>query len=596
MGTELRIVSETTTEATLRGYGVVWEGHDRVGSTFLESTDLMADLVPVKPVLIEHTLDGFEDSAGEVSAEGDDDLGHWVEMKVDKTLAIVREYLDGIRKGMVGLSTGAIAHMVRRVKNVIVKWPIAEVSLTKYPAEPRTLSLAQLKRFNLALASRLEAEQENRIEPDDLPISEPATLANKRGNAMPDNTSPMDGNTVTSMADLLAKARAEGRETAVLEQQAELKRMKDEQDADAKRQAEMRKIREEAKAEAEAEMKSVRRPSRVLVGNKWKTRKDFSGYKAPEQTEAFLEWARTGDQGAYKSLLESDSSTPEMPIDLYERIVQKASERSIMRLMGATIRTTDRPSFDIAYVSAVQASASAVSEGAAISAAQPTYAKKTVTLYKAGNYIPISRESLQDEYFDLEGELVNQIGRSIAARENTWLFAGVGTTEPWGALTRATLGATIASGQFSYQDMLNLFGAIPYEYLADDDGAFAMNQSTLFGNLAGLTTSGYLVASGVSGVSGVGQQNGLKRLPRWEFLGRGVYEVSSIPATAPGNKVALFGAFGHYFIGQKAGGPEVIRNEFEDMNHGLVRFYFTTRIGGDLAETDSVQYLVRGGV
>ena len=583
MGTELRITSENDQEAFIEGYMVIFGGKDRAGQTFDGTTDFQPALVPTKPVLIEHTLDGFEQTVGEVQQEVVDDLGIRIKARVDKSFAVVRSYLDKLRQGKVGLSTGAVAHMVRRIKNVITRWPIVEVSLTTMPAEPRTLSLAQMKKFSPVLVKRLEAEQENRAEsvtqPDPVSVS---TVSNQ-------GVHYMDNETVKSMADLLEEARKEGEAKAQAAHQAELKSLQDAKQAEEQKrereEAIKREAAREARMELEAELKSVRKPSPA-----------FKATGDPDQDEinGYLHWMRTGDTSAVKTLLESDSTVPAMPTPLYNKIIQKASELSVMRLMGATVHKTPHKSLDVAYVTTNLTAAAAESEAAQIDAVQPVFDKVTIPLFKAAGYIPVSKEALADQYFDLEAELVNHIGRSIALRENAWFFAGVGTTEPYGIITRATQGATIASGQFSYQNLLDLMGSVAYEYTAGGKLAFAMNRDTLYGNLAGLQVSGHLVlqqlpVSGSGGVAG-------GRPGTWALNGIPVFDVSNIPASTPLAKVVYFGDFSQYHIVEKADGPEITRNPWEDMAHGIVRFYFETRLGGDLVQTDAVKYLKRGAV
>src|SRR5262249_42472734 len=70
-----------------------------------------------------------------------------------------KQYAEAIRElvaqGVLGFSTGAVAHLVGRTKGAvagtmqIVSWPIAELSLTPTPAEPRTIGVTELKALAL---------------------------------------------------------------------------------------------------------------------------------------------------------------------------------------------------------------------------------------------------------------------------------------------------------------------------------------------------------------------------------------------------------------------------------------------------------------
>ena len=72
-----------------------------------------------------------------------DDVGVWLEGQI----TLRGEYADAVMKlvdaGELGLSSGALSHLVRREKatksvNYVTHWPLGEWSLTPTPAEPRT--------------------------------------------------------------------------------------------------------------------------------------------------------------------------------------------------------------------------------------------------------------------------------------------------------------------------------------------------------------------------------------------------------------------------------------------------------------------------
>ena len=163
-GAKLEIKSIGDIWAIIKGYAVIFGGKDKDGDTFIKHADY--DLARLKgtPIYIEHTLTGVSNKVGEIADYLIDDIGILVEVKLNKTLAPVREFLEKIKKGIVGFSTGSAGHLVRRMKNVVTKWPIVELSLTENPAEPRTIQYGLQQIKSAELKSSLEAEQENGIE------------------------------------------------------------------------------------------------------------------------------------------------------------------------------------------------------------------------------------------------------------------------------------------------------------------------------------------------------------------------------------------------------------------------------------------------
>lgn len=135
----------TDTTATLAGYGVLFGGQDLQGEQFTKGTDFDLALVPVKSIFHEHTLGSVKHALGKAVSVAADDAGLWVEMELDRSRAYVKEILTLVEKGVLGLSSGSIQHLIRRAGKTITAWPIVEFSLTPTPAEPRTLGVEWVK-------------------------------------------------------------------------------------------------------------------------------------------------------------------------------------------------------------------------------------------------------------------------------------------------------------------------------------------------------------------------------------------------------------------------------------------------------------------
>jgi len=157
-------------EHTIRvgGYGVVFGGMDLEGEHFTKNTNFMLDLVPTKLVLYDHTMQPeVQDVLGAVKQTDlrVDDLGIWIEAQLDRSKKYVDAVMDLVKQGVIGLSSGAVSHLVRTDKSgAILQWPIVEFSLTPTPAEPRTLGVSEIKslaNIQPELKALLEAAQES---------------------------------------------------------------------------------------------------------------------------------------------------------------------------------------------------------------------------------------------------------------------------------------------------------------------------------------------------------------------------------------------------------------------------------------------------
>lgn len=165
----LKILSQDDQAAIVGGYGVVFGGVDLEGETFTADTDFMLDLVPTKPVFIDHSEDtfvlrdgktvklaGVNEPVGKVLEVTADDVGLYMKLQIEKAGRYWQVVNQMIGTGKAGLSSGTVGHLARRAGKTITRWPIVEESITLTPAEPRTVGVERLKAL-VALNPSLEA-------------------------------------------------------------------------------------------------------------------------------------------------------------------------------------------------------------------------------------------------------------------------------------------------------------------------------------------------------------------------------------------------------------------------------------------------------
>lgn len=150
-GGEVKWVGETKEQGSVAGYLVLFgsaQEHDAspMKDYFTPDTDFDLDISPRRPVYYNHGLDvrigDRKIGIGEVTRK--DEIGLWIEAQLELRDAYVEAIRDMARKGELGWSSGAVAHLVRRTREAkgvhrVLHWPIGEASLTPAPAEPRTL-------------------------------------------------------------------------------------------------------------------------------------------------------------------------------------------------------------------------------------------------------------------------------------------------------------------------------------------------------------------------------------------------------------------------------------------------------------------------
>lgn len=129
---------------TVRGLGIVYGGQDLVGDTFGADTDLgLSRSLKGMPVYYDHGMSGIRSQIGAVSAYQPGDDGIQFEIELDRHHKYIDRVMQLVDAGAVGLSTGALPHVVERVNGQIKRWIVGEISLTPTPAEPRTLGISR---------------------------------------------------------------------------------------------------------------------------------------------------------------------------------------------------------------------------------------------------------------------------------------------------------------------------------------------------------------------------------------------------------------------------------------------------------------------
>jgi phage head maturation protease len=141
----VKVLKQDDETVTVGGYGVVFGGVDLDGETFNADTDFMADLVPVKRVFYDHSLQEKVRHVLGKATEKVDDAGIWVEAQLDRHKDYMTEILKLVEEGVLGWSSGSVGHLIEREGKAIKRWPIVEYSLTPTPAEPRTLGVERIK-------------------------------------------------------------------------------------------------------------------------------------------------------------------------------------------------------------------------------------------------------------------------------------------------------------------------------------------------------------------------------------------------------------------------------------------------------------------
>lgn len=419
-------------EYTIRGRGIVYGGRDLQGDTFTAQTDLGDSRSMVGlPVYYDHALGTMRGQIGTVKAWIPEDDGIDVEIELDRNNKYIQQILQLVKKGKMGLSTGALSHLVERKSGELKRWIVGEISLTPTPAEPRTFVQVNTGSSQGQLETRkssCESAQSDIV-----------------GNTLEDRDMSKE-NLRDEVIQILADV-AQG---------------------------------EPVKGGGVITNRAPAAKKLTTLGTK------------SEPMEALMHWIRTDDNIAAKATLVEGTNANGgflAPPEYATRIVDRRDESWIGAKLGVQRYTTNRQIFDIADQNE-KSDFAFVAESGAANFDEPTFAQSQIVIYTASLGMKISNQLLRDQAMDLEDFLSREIGRAYARHLNNYMINGTGSSQPYGVLARATTSETLASTTgISAANVINIAHKLPSWY-ADDSGAtgWVMQNSTL-GAIRALSTN-----------------------------------------------------------------------------------------------------------
>ena len=172
------IKSMDENKVILGGYAVIWgswEDRDLENEFFTKETDFWLDRMPgPKPVLYHHGQhEAVKHSVlGRTIKLEKDNVGLTIEAELERHNEYIEQIIALVEEGVLGWSSGAVHHLVKRDSGYIKSWPIAEMTLTPTRAEPRLLGTEILNKvftdagLEIPEAFQRSEETENAVEDD----------------------------------------------------------------------------------------------------------------------------------------------------------------------------------------------------------------------------------------------------------------------------------------------------------------------------------------------------------------------------------------------------------------------------------------------
>lgn len=538
--------------AIVAGYGVVYGGRDLDGDQFTAETKYgaMADL----PVFYDHAqqaVKALDNEIGRVVSVKADDKGIWFETELDKAHEYYDEIVALVGRGVVGLSTGATSHLVRRNEaKTITRWPIAELSLTVTPAEPRTLGVTQIK----ATSGNLETAEG---------AAEAATQS------APDTSSVPVADIRIEVAETKEAKMAEETKAAVQEQpdmKALVEAAVSQQVADALKAIDSLPTRHagyvtQDGGSADSHIKSV--GDFLLAIKRSDTKRLNSVYKALSE-----------DSGVTGGVL--------IPQEFSTRFLQAAYQvegwLARVPVIPVTSPSGRYPSLEMAFTPTAGVGQTAAAgkmtgakraESGAYTETTPNFTDLQYHINDAvSGYVKVSRELNTDSPVSIEALLVRLIGIVNASKLAHYVLNGNGVGEPLGILNSAALyqqihASATALAKGDVTAMISRFQTF-------GDGLFVAHRSNL------PDIHAIIMDSGIAYTNNANTEPG--SLP---LFGYPVYTTEHLPVTDNANSVLLIDPSAYCLW--ELGNGYIDYSEHADFTNGNVLWRFGRRIDGQPA-------------
>ena len=270
------------------------------------------------------------------------------------------------------------------------------------------------------------------------------------------------------------------------------------------------------------------------------------------------------------------------PDEFEKKLIESLEEENVFRPLATKIQTSsgDRKIPIITQ----KGEAVWMEEEEAYTLSDDAFGQLNLSAYKVGTAIKISEELLNDSVFDLPSYIAKEFGRRIGAKEEEAFLVGDGKGKPTGifaAVSGAQNGATTATANITFDDMLELFYSVKSPYRKKS--VWLLNEQTLKMLRKIKDSNGqYIWQPAIS----AGVPDTILNRPY----------VTSVYAPTPdaGNKAVAFGDMSYYWIADRQGRSLKRLNELFAMN-GQIGFLASQRVDGKLILPEAVKTLTIKG-
>ena len=513
----------------VRGRGIVYGGKDLTGDIFTKSTDLGDTRSFVgTPVYYDHGLGSIRGQIGTVKAWTPAGDGIDVEIELDKRLDYIDDVMKLVKSGALGLSTGALSHLVVRQAGELKRWVVGEISLTPTPAEPRTLT-------------EVKATQDDTVRTATATLSPSDTTSanNTKGTTVENINQIVQDAVVTALKNVAGEPVSGG---TIVAPAPAVKTIAMDNDADAFASRDYERA--------------------------------YKSYVRGTADNSELNVLSNAKNHAFKTLNETTNNDGgfTVPTTVNREITAKRDDMSLLGQFAFT-RVTTESWKHIMPAQSTKATAGIVAEGVTATASEPNLANsRTIQLYKDTLEFAVTDELLADSSSNLEQFMQVEIARAMAVSANSYIILGTGSSQPYGLVTRVTNTVNLGASAVTNAQVIAVSTAVNGNYLQNGQTGWIMRNST-WGALRTLDLTNYNRITAI--------EAGIRYAEGW----RVALSESASAIGATGVKPLYFGNFNYYAFCERTSGVQIDR--WRDVRKGITYIVASWRYGGDVTQPEA---------
>lgn len=304
-------------------------------------------------------------------------------------------------------------------------------------------------------------------------------------------------------------------------------------------------------------------------------------FKESDEYKALQAYCIGGEKGLH-ALDDVDIKTLRTDVDtgagyltsteLDDAILKPITEISAMRSV-CRVKTVSKKVLDTTVRNGIP-TATYEGEAQAGDDSQSSYKQETTNAFRQTVTVPYTLDMLMDSNWDLESEIMGDVGESFAQNEGNRFLLGSGAKEPEGILVEPTIAAgsrvSAGSGVISADDLILLTGDLKIGYNA----MFSFNRQTLAFLRTLKDTAGAYVWHAGSHDGGMGGS-----VPN-TIAGEQYIVMQDMPSIAVGNLPVIYGDFRKTYTIIDRTGLVIIRDEVTKKRQAIIEMTFHRYNGG----------------